>query len=175
MPKILRIICMGVMILYPFVVFTALQNHIGTKYLAAVLLTAVLTGFVNHKKTLFLLTGLILTGLLFCLDNAVFLKLYPVLINTLFLITFALSLGKEKTIIALCAEKMGHVLTPNALDYTRKVTLSWCLFFICNMSFSLISCFLSDTVWMIYNGCIAYILIGLMMSGEWWVRKKYVH
>ena len=56
--------------------------------------------------------------------------------------------------------------------YCRNVTLVWCCFFIVNGSIALMSVFGdSYRFWALYNGCIAYILMGLLFSGEYIVRK----
>ncbi len=56
--------------------------------------------------------------------------------------------------------------------YCRNVTLVWCCFFIVNGSIALMSVFGdSYRFWALYNGCIAYILMGLLFAGEYIVRK----
>jgi uncharacterized membrane protein len=61
-----------------------------------------------------------------------------------------------------------------AVVYTRKVTQAWCLFFLINGSMSVMSIFYSEEWWVLYNGFIAYILIGLMLAGEYFIRIKVI-
>ena len=80
---------------------------------------------------------------------------------------------------ALLADKMkptptlqGSLGEKRVAIYCRKVTIAWCLFFVCNGGFSLFSVFwLSDAAWALYNGGISYILIGTFFAIELALRK----
>lgn len=79
-------------------------------------------------------------------------------------------------------EKFARIIDKNlpnyAIGYTKNVTKIWCVFFVINAS---ISCytgvFSSMEIWTIYNGIVAYMLIGLLFTVEYIVRyffiKKY--
>jgi acyl-CoA synthetase (AMP-forming)/AMP-acid ligase II/3-hydroxymyristoyl/3-hydroxydecanoyl-(acyl carrier protein) dehydratase len=57
--------------------------------------------------------------------------------------------------------------------YCKKVTLLWCGFFILNGSVSACTAFAaSDVLWSIYNGGVSYILMGLLFTGEYIIRKQ---
>lgn len=56
--------------------------------------------------------------------------------------------------------------------YCFKVTLIWCVFFILNGSAAVYTVFSkNDKIWSIYNGGIAYFLMGLLFTVEFIVRK----
>jgi len=58
-------------------------------------------------------------------------------------------------------------------NYCRNVTKVWCVFFALNASISLITfLFAPNWLWILYNGFIAYILMGILFAVEWMVRKK---
>ena len=58
------------------------------------------------------------------------------------------------------------------MAYTRRVTQAWCLFFALNGVVALATALAaSDEVWMLYNGLVAYGLIGAMFAGEWLIRR----
>jgi len=51
--------------------------------------------------------------------------------------------------------------------YTRRVTQIWCAFFVLNGAFSAYTAFFwSPDAWSLYNGAIAYGMIGLLLLGE---------
>ncbi len=168
-------ILVGIILLsYPFIVFIALQQHISLRLMAFFLLGMALLNFVQTKQKLILLLICILSCLLFCFNNALFLKLYPVLMNALVGFSFAFSLYKTP-LITVFAQKIGHTLSPKAIEYTRKATIAWTFFIFFNMFLSLTTVFMSDFVWSLYNGFISYLLIGMMFMGEYIVRKRRQH
>lgn len=100
------------------------------------------------------------------------LLLYPVLMNLVFLTFFAISLHRPPTVVEAIARRQHGELPAEAVAYTRKVTVVWCLFFAANGGVSLYTAFLSHEAWVLYNGLIAYILIALLMAGEYLVRRR---
>lgn len=98
-------------------------------------------------------------------------KLYPVCANlTVFLIFFT-SLFAKETVIQKIAKKIEGELDEFTKNYTRKLTFAWCIFCFCNLIISIITVFLPEKIWALYNGCISYIAIGLMFAVEYIVRK----
>ena len=60
-----------------------------------------------------------------------------------------------------------------AIAYTRKVTLVWCAFFLVNGGIALATALWgTEAQWTLYNGGIAYVLMGLIAAVEWLVRKR---
>jgi uncharacterized membrane protein/acyl-CoA synthetase (AMP-forming)/AMP-acid ligase II/3-hydroxymyristoyl/3-hydroxydecanoyl-(acyl carrier protein) dehydratase len=120
---------------------------------------------------------LVLGGLCFIINSAVILKLYPLLMNILFLFAFGSTLFFPPNMIfrfATMQDKSikGSINEKRVAAYCRKVTFVWCGFFICNGSISAWTIFSgSDALWSVYNGGISYILIGLLFAGEFVVRK----
>ena len=45
-------------------------------------------------------------------------------------------------------------------------------FFVFNGSIALITVFCEDAVWALYNGFIAYLLMGTLFLGEWLIRRR---
>lgn len=120
--------------------------------------------------------GLLLALISWIFNEFQFLLYYPVATNLLFLIFFGYSLYQPQNIIEKFARLKEGNLTPSTIEYTRKVTICWCLLFILNGSIALITCFINDMYWWtIYNGLISYIFTGLLMGGEWIVRQKLKH
>lgn len=111
-------------------------------------------------------------------DSSLVFRLYPLIVNAAFFVTFLGSLlaGKGESIVWTFASradrKMPYRSTQGAVRrYCRKVTGLWCLFFVANFSLALWTVVSGDMgLWTLYNGCIAYILMGVLFGGEFVVR-----
>jgi len=119
--------------------------------------------------------GALLLVLLAVQANAVLpLKLYPVLVNGAMLAAFAASLVKGPSMIERLARLREPDLPPAGVAYTRRVTQAWCVFFVANGAIALgTALFGSDAQWSLYNGVIAYILMGAMFGGEYLLRLRF--
>ena len=111
-------------------------------------------------------------------DSLVILKLYPVLMNVLFLFAFGLTLFQGPPMIYRFAVLADRSI-PNSLgekriaEYCRKVTTVWVMFFAFNGSMALLTILSgSNALWSVYNGGVSYILIGTLFAGEYIIRKK---
>jgi uncharacterized membrane protein len=183
-------------VLYPLVVFSCLVIfHVPVKvfslfvvFIALLYLLLATSGrggeggglFARLKKNLRLLVsaGLLLFAALVCLatGQTLFIKVYPVLMNVVFLFTFASTLFLPPNIcfrFACLAQKnlsRSHIAR-RVEKYCFKVTVIWCLFFILNGSAALYTVFSkSDKIWSIYNGGISYLLMGILFAVEFLVR-----
>ena len=107
------------------------------------------------------------------LNHAGALKLIPVVINLACLIGFASTLRHPPSMIERFARLKEPQLSDTAVAYTRQVTIVWCAFFLLNCSVSLYTAlFTSMATWTLYNGLIAYLLLGLLFAGEYLVRLR---
>lgn len=101
------------------------------------------------------------------------LYLYPILVNFSMLIIFALSLRWPPTIIERIARLQEPTLDDFGVRYTRRVTQIWCGFFLANGAISGWTAMLgNEKIWALYNGLISYLLMGLLLGGEWLVRQR---
>ena len=105
-------------------------------------------------------------------NSALLLKLYPVVMSLSFFSIFCYSLFKPPAVITLIAGARGK-LTENSVIYTRKITKVWSVFFICNAAIALWTVFHSDEYWALYNGFISYVLVGILFTCEWLVRRNF--
>lgn len=172
MIKILMAIAIGV---YPFAVYYGLQEFsprlIG---LCLFVLLALRLFFLRDKikdqaKSLMLPTvvALLLSTWVIVQDSAAQLTLMPVIINTGFLLVFALSLVRPPSMIEVLARIQEPELSDHGVAYTRKVTIAWCGFFAFNIVVSYYTHHLGDMkIWTLYNGFIAYILMAVFFSIE---------
>ena len=61
---------------------------------------------------------------------------------------------------------------PEAVRYTRRLTIVWCVFFVFNGLVAFWTAVAQpDEIWALYNGFIAYLLIGSLIVGEMVFRK----
>ena len=100
-------------------------------------------------------------------NSELLLRIYPSLVNLGLLIAFGATLVRGPTMI----EKFARIGTPNlsepAIRHTRRVTQIWCAFFLANGVFSLYTAlYWPREAWSLYNGAIAYGLVGLLLVGE---------
>ena len=131
------------------------------------------------SSALFLLAGIFC----FAFNSKIFLKLYSVAISATLLCVFGSSLFFKPNIIfrfACLSDKTikGSSFENQVNGYCRKVTIVWCAFFIINGSISAFTSLhdfgsdvLNDKIWSVYNGGISYILMGLLFTVEFIVRK----
>ncbi|MGR9086634.1 MAG: hypothetical protein ACU841_06120 [Gammaproteobacteria bacterium] len=117
-------------------------------------------------------------GLCYCLlaiwrNDVITLRFYPLLINALMLLVFAWSLASPPTVVERLARLQEPALNQAGVRYTRRVTQIWCVFFLLNGSIAFATAIWgSFESWSLYNGLIAYVLMGALMAGEYLVRMK---
>jgi uncharacterized membrane protein len=102
------------------------------------------------------------------------LQFYPALVSGVMLVVFLWSLHSPPSLIERLARLQHPDLPPEGVIYTRRVTLvCWCGFFIVNGGIALVTALWSSfEVWSLYNGLIPYILMGILLGGEYVVRMK---
>ncbi len=184
MPKALLAI---LALIYPLLVYYGLL-HFSVQWvgiaLAVFLAARVLVlrkklGDEQLKQSLFpaLLLAILCALASVFLNQAGALKLIPTVINVAFLMGFATTLWKPPSMIERFARLQEPQLSKPAIRYTRQVTLVWCVFFIINGSIALYTALYSSIeTWALYNGLIAYLLMGALFAIEYLVRlrvKKY--
>lgn len=162
---------------YPFVIGFGLQ-YFGLISLALLLLLVAALRLYTHRDRVTLGLFFISIGLavLALWNNQLLpLKLYPVAVNVAMLTLFTTSLYQKECIIEKFARLKNPQLSSQAVSYLRKLTKIWCIFFIFNGSIALFTAlYTSIQTWTIYNGFIAYLLIGTLLAGEWLFRKTFL-
>lgn len=101
------------------------------------------------------------------------LRWYPVFVNAALLVLFGVTLKQGPPMVERLARLREPELPPHAIAYTRKVTLAWCGFFAVNGSVAAVTALWgTDRQWALYNGGIAYALMGLFGGAEYLVRLR---
>ncbi|MCB5183735.1 hypothetical protein LG201_00765 [Methylobacillus gramineus] len=169
-------------LVYPVIIFFGLQ-WLAPRYLAALL---GLTLLLRWRKLLpsmlqrfsYLQKGIAATLLIWVLATALFnnellLRTYPAILSLGMLLIFGLSLKYPPSTIEIFARMQTSALPPAAIAYTRKVTMVWCLFFLINGTIALYTAlYASRANWALYNGFIAYLIMGVLFIGEWLIRQR---
>lgn len=99
---------------------------------------------------------------------------YPVAINLFMLMMFGSSLWAKRTVIEKLARLQDPNLPAEAVAYTRKVTQVWCAVFIFNIMVTISLIYLKRVdAWALYTGVIAYMIMAIVLIGEWLIRPKH--
>ncbi|MGX5914746.1 hypothetical protein ACR0ST_08460 [Aliidiomarina sp. Khilg15.8] len=121
-----------------------------------------------YALTAVLLLGAIVTGQA---EHAML--WYPVWVNLALFVLFFTSLLRGTPVVERIAVAMEGPLDERGVRYTRSVTKVWCGFFVVNGALAAAFAGYGDwNYWLLYNGFVAYVLIGLLMIVEWQVRKR---
>ena len=160
---------------YPLLVFFGL-GHFEPRWLALMLAALAVVRAVGSRDRFWWWAagaGLCLAAVSAFANHSLPLKLYPVLVNAVLLVVFGASLRHPPSMVERLARLREPNLDAHGVAYTRKVTQVWCVFFLANGSIALTTAlWASDKTWALYNGLIAYLLIGLLGGVEWLVRRR---
>jgi uncharacterized membrane protein len=185
----MKIILILLTCLYPIVIFYSLSEF-PARWVSLFLLFFFLARMILNKKNQstsshspifihphaykILSSGIILMFVLsFLWDTSIGLLFYPAMINSLLAIVFLYSLFYPPSMIERIARLSQPLLPSYAVIYTRKVTYVWLVFFILNTFIASYTALFSNLqVWTLYNGLIAYALMGLLFVIEYGIRLK---
>ena len=174
-PPLLAAVLLVVSVAYPVVVYLAL-GHVSPRWIALLLVALALArAWVTRES--FWLVAAVLAGVLAIAgalgDQWGPLKLYPALVNLVMFGLFAMSLWRGPSVVERLARLREPDFPPAAVVYTRRVTQVWCGFFVVNgLVATATALWASAGVWALYNGLLSYVAMGLLMGGEWLVRRR---
>lgn len=105
-------------------------------------------------------------------DSELLMRLYPSLVNFGLLTVFAATLKRGPSMI----EKFAQITFPDppahVVRYTRRLTQLWSGFFLVNGVFSAYTAlYWPREAWSLYNGAIAYAVVGVLLVAEIAWRK----
>ena len=182
MNSILLVILSVLLLGYPLFVFFGLQ-YLEVRYIGLVILAVVVLRLVVFRKMAswdrvkpllpLTLASSVLCVFIVIFNDPILIKLNPVLISLVMLISFGSSLFRPPSMIERFARLSDANLPDQAIPYTRNVTKIWCLFFFMNGTIAAYTAWFSSMeIWTLYNGLIAYLLMGLIFLVEFLVRIK---
>jgi len=173
-------------VVYPLAMYFGLKTF-SPRLVAILCGSMVMAGAVlktRHPYTLRLLIpviGVMLLCLISVFFNQSHVMLYlPVLISTNLLLSFGYTLFRPPSMVAIFAQRTTSMtFDAQQLRYCRQVTLIWVVFFVFNGTVAgLTACCAALEVWSLYNGLIAYGVMGLLFMTELFYRhwrfRRYV-
>jgi len=183
-----RVVIAVVGLAYPLLIYAGLAL-VGPRMLAAVaavvLLAHAASGWRRWRRddlaraaVPVLLVAVVLAVAAAIDDGRIFLFV-PALVNGAMLIAFARTLVRGPSIVETFARLRHPELLPGRAPYLRAVTAVWCGFFAVNIAVSLVlAVHGSLATWTLYNGLIAYLIVGLLLGAErvyryWRFRGSY--
>ena len=184
----MRVVIAVVGLAYPLLIYAGLAL-VGPRMLAAVaavvLLAHAASGWRRWRRddlaraaVPVLLVAVVLAVAAAIDDGRIFLFV-PALVNGAMLIAFARTLVRGPSIVETFARLRHPELLPGRAPYLRAVTAVWCGFFAVNIAVSLVlAVHGSLATWTLYNGLIAYLIVGLLLGAErvyryWRFRGSY--
>lgn len=180
MRTVLTIVTAALAVMYPLAVYYGL-TRLGTRSVVTLIAVLLVLSALLKWKTLVRepreLLGILLVGaallLSGVLDDHRFLLATPVLMNLGLFVTFAGSLRTDTPLVERFARMQVSDLSAAELRYCRTVTQVWSAFFVLNGSIALGLAVLAPlSWWALYNGLLAYVLIGLLGASEYLIRKR---
>lgn len=143
---------------------------LGSLYLSYCLIIFI---FERKKVNFFFSLIIVFLGLSFLFEFRYPAYFYPVLINLVVTLFFSQSLYKEVSLIEVFALKVEKD-SVEIRKYCRNLTKIWAAFMAFLTLLSFFTAVYQDTyLWVIFNGCISYILIFILLAGEYVFRQYY--
>ena len=173
--KLIAVLLTLLMVCYPFAVMWAIQ-HDQLFLMSGLLIAVAVIRFFLSKDQIFLpltIFTLLCGTLTLLLQNALWLKFYPVLMSLGSASVFAYTLIRPPTMIERFARLHQPDLPESGVRWTRQVTKVWCGFLVLNALVALSTVFLSTQIWAVYNGFISYVLMGILLLGEFVLRRRH--
>lgn len=164
---------------YPFLVYFGLR--VVSPAILAVVLVVILGarllfergGDARRRLAPVFASAAVGAAVLVALSPLAGLKSYPIFLSLALAVLFAYSLWRPPTAIEQIARIRHPDLPPGALPYLRKVTLVWLGFFLANAAVSAATAMSGNLeLWMLYNGFVSYILMGVLFIAELIVRRR---
>jgi len=166
---------------YPVLVYSGLR-WLEPRVVAVLLGSLLMLRFVLNRRrsrTVILRSSLsfplVLLGLAYLLtflfNEGRFFLFVPAMFSVALLVSFGRSLLRPPSMVELFARMKQPDMSTEKVSYCRCVTLLWVVFFLWNASVSTaLALFAELETWTIYNGFIAYLLIGVLFVGEFIYR-----
>jgi len=172
---VLKLVVIALSVCYPFMVYWGLHYY-DVKWLLLILLVLLAMRWLvidaQGERYVVAATIVCVSAIVFLWGEKVGLKFYPVMVSAGFFVLFTSSLFTSMSFVERLARLRESHLSEKAMAYMRQVTIAWCVFFVLNgMVAAYTALWGSEEVWVLYNGLISYLLMGVLAGGEWLVRQ----
>jgi len=173
---VLKAAVVALSLCYPFMIYWGLRNYEAQLLLPILLILLSMRWIAmggRSERYVVIATFIGVAFIVFMWGEQLGLKFYPVMMNLGFLVLFTSSLFSSASFVERLARIREPDLSAKGVIYARKVTWIWSVFFLVNGTIAAITAlWATDEVWMLYNGMIAYLLMGTLAAGEWIVRQR---
>ena len=175
----IRALVIVVAIVYPFIVYfgtTYVSPSVMAACLAVIVLLKVLVDDMHvGLKWLALVAVVAAVALHWWMRGSVnSLMFWPVLVNSALFLVFGLSLFWKQSLIEIIARKRNMDVGSHNLRYLRVLTGVWAGFFVLSVIVSGFTVVNGNMdLWLLYNGLLSYLLMGVLIVGELIVRYFY--
>lgn len=164
---------------YPFAVYWGLDK-VPPGALALMVVALVVARLMVVRRTdgarilaLPLLAVLAISAALAVIDPRWASLAYPVVMSLGMAAAFALSLRAPPSLVEILARISHPDPGPAARTYMRRVSMVWLIFLLINAGIAAATLLMGDMeLWTLYNGLISYLLMGLLLAGEYLVRPR---
>lgn len=165
----------GLFLAYPYLVYRGIES--GMVWMAPTIFSGVflLQAFRAGNSRTRIIKAVVAIGLLlgaFYLQS-ITAKVLPVLIQLMLMYFFGRTLlkGKGPSFIESFVRLEFPEFPPGVSEYCRQLTIIWTVFFAFNALMGVgLAIWGTDFWWTLYNGILIYIMIGLLMVGEYLYR-----
>lgn len=174
MARARTVVVAAISLAYPLLVYLAM-GRFEPRWLSLLLFTLALLRALTTRQPLWWAAAAgagLLAVLATVLNQALPLKLYPVLVNAVMLAVFGTSLRFGPPLVERLARFQEPDLPPFAVAYTRRVTQVWCGFRSQRQPGPADRAVRVGPGLMLYNGLLAYVMMGVLFAGEWLVRRR---
>lgn len=107
------------------------------------------------------------------LGSATMLLYYPALVNGCLCAVFLNSLRQGDPLLLRIIRARGWPISEHGPLYLRRLTAVWAGFFVLNGAVSLWTISQSIETWTLYNGFLSYLLVAVLVLGEWLFRRRF--
>ncbi|MCX7096739.1 MAG: hypothetical protein NTV43_02405 [Methylococcales bacterium] len=160
---------------YPYLVYRGIES--GMAWIAPAIFSGVylLQSFAAQRIAIKLYKAVVSVALLlgtYYLQSLTA-KVLPVLIQLMLMYFFGRTLlkGKGPSFIESFVRLQFPIFEPGISEYCRQLTILWTVFFGFNAIVGVVLAnWASDFWWMLYNGVLIYLMIGVLMIGEYIFR-----
>jgi uncharacterized membrane protein len=177
-PAIGRLVFIGLLGLYPFVVYFGIRILPATFFALLLAVVVMLRATVVRAEERTMVLPVILLLFVYAVGAAIVgrtqaLLYYPVLVNTLLCISFTLSLRAGNPIFLRIVRARGMPMSEHGPRYLTRLTSVWAFFFAMNALAALWTTTTTLKIWTLSNGLISYVLVGTLILCEWLYRIYY--
>jgi uncharacterized membrane protein len=186
--KQIKVLLGAVAVLYPILIFLSLVVFkIHVRYISIFVVVLAISCFIVNRKNyqgkdsviLFVTPTVLLIIGMICIffKSELILKLYPVIADVAYLLIFGISLFFPPPVVyffvnLLSKHSKEKIPAPKFDRFCRQATLVWCIYFVVDGIIAYLTILgSSDIIWGIYNGGITYVMIALLLVGDFFMIK----